>query len=672
MYVGVMQSAEQHTGSTLVAHPDQVTADWLGGVLGTRVEGFVIDTVGTGQVSDCYRITLRYGPGASGPASVIMKVPAADANSRQTGSGLGLYEAEFRFYRDMSPHLHDAPLALCHSAEMDTGTGDFHLLMADAAPAVPGNELDGATPEQARAAVAGLGRLHTLLAQNPDLVRGQWLDRMSNVLSPELVAQLYAMFLDRFGARLTADQRRVCDGLVDGFAHYMQLAAAQPQGLIHGDFRLDNLLFGDGRSAPALSIVDWQGAMRGAALNDLAYFLGCALTEQVRADHFDELLEVYLAARTDAGAPGADDVRESVRLLSFAGVTMAIAASVLVEQTDRGDEMFMLMLSRQCAFVIESDALALLTASPDARLRPAPTDERPHPATAEPWWGESWYADFVDEKAGIGGWFRLGVMPNENTTWVHGFLCGPDMPTVAVNQTLPAPLPDPWQITTPTIEFGHEIDVPLHRNRWTLRGTAQAYATPSDALHGTRGRAVPIDVDLVWRTSGRPYRYSIVPRYEIPCTASGTVRIGDTTHTIADVPAQRDHSWAPRDWWSMDWTWSALHLDDGTHVHAVQVRIPGFEAPPMGYVQSSGVPIAEVTAVVPTETFAGDGEITETRVAVEPGGLTLTLATAGHAPIALVDGAGRTTHFLRTWGPITTNDGRHGVGWVECNQVQQQ
>ena len=35
----------------------------------------------------------------------------------------------------------------------------------------------------------------------------------------------------------------------------------------------------------------------------------------------------------------------------------------------------------------------------------------------------------------------------------------------------------------------------------------------------------------------------------------------------------------------MDWVWSALHLDDGTHLHGVDLRIPG--APPIGvgYIQ---------------------------------------------------------------------------------------
>ena len=96
-------------------------------------------------------------------------------------------------------------------------------------------------------------------------------------------------------------------------------------------------------------------------------------------------------------------------------------------------------------------------------------------------------------------------------------------------------------------------------------------------------------MDLVWTTAGTPYQYRITPRYEIPCTVSGTVTVdGRDVRRCDAVAGQRDHSWGVRDWWSMDWVWSALHLDDGTHLHGVDIRIPG--APPIGigYLQHAG------------------------------------------------------------------------------------
>lgn len=52
-----------------------------------------------------------------------------------------------------------------------------------------------------------------------------------------------------------------------------------------------------------------------------------------------------------------------------------------------------------------------------------------------------------------------------------------------------------------------------------------------------------------------------------------------------------------RDWWSMDWIWSALHLDDGTHLHGVNIRIPGAPTFSIGYVQGADGNVTELQAV---------------------------------------------------------------------------
>ncbi|PRC62200.1 phosphotransferase, partial [Mycobacterium sp. ITM-2017-0098] len=73
------------------------------------------------------RVALRYADGDSGPASVVLKVAAADPSSRQTGLAMGLYEREVRFYTDIAPAL-DGPVAPCFHAAYDPDTGAFDLL----------------------------------------------------------------------------------------------------------------------------------------------------------------------------------------------------------------------------------------------------------------------------------------------------------------------------------------------------------------------------------------------------------------------------------------------------------------------------------------------------------------------------------------------------------------
>ena len=110
----------------------------------------------------------------------------------------------------------------------------------------------------------------------------------------------------------------------------------------------------------ALTVVDWQTVTWGPAGTDLAYFLGCALPAELRRAHYDELLGAYHQALGPDSPLTLDDVRAGVRGQSFFGVMMAIISSMLVVQTERGDEMFMTMLDRHCAHVLDTDALAVL------------------------------------------------------------------------------------------------------------------------------------------------------------------------------------------------------------------------------------------------------------------------------------------------------------------------
>ncbi|BBY83361.1 phosphotransferase [Mycolicibacterium pulveris] len=660
------------TQNALIERPADLTADWLTATIGAgTVTEFGTERIGTGQMSECYRVTLTYADGEAGPPSVVLKVAATDAASRQTGLSLGLYEREVRFYTDIAPRI-GGPVAPCYSAGFDAEAGAFHLLLGDAAPATVGDEIRGATVEQALVALAELGRVHAPLLGDTTAAQADWLNRETPI-NQALIGQLYAGFAERFADRITDVQREVCERLVASFDAYLAAEAdpQRPMGLIHGDYRLDNMLFGEPGADRALTVVDWQTVTWGPALTDVAYFLGCALPVQDRRDHYDALLRAYHEALGPDAPLTLDDVREGVRRQSFFGVVMAIVSSMLVERTERGDQMFMTMLDRHCLHVLDTDALAIL---PDPvglePLRPEPTDEGAHAPGAEDLWNESWYFDFVDPAQNIGGWIRLGLMPNENVAWVNGLLCGPDMPTIALVD-FHAPLPnDPAQTHCDAGDLTLEAVDPLRTYRVTLRGSAQAYDDPAALLRGESGRPTELTMDLVFDTDGVPYQYRITPRYEIPCTVSGSVTADGRSYQLDSVPGQRDHSWGVRDWWSMEWVWSALHLEDGTHLHGVDIRIPG--APPVGigYLQPAGQPLVELQTVTAREEFGDNGLPVQTTITLAPGDVAATVAVHGHAPVTLTSPDGRVSHFPRAWATVTTADGRTGVGWLEWNRNQ--
>src|ERR1700734_2780077 len=139
-----------HTDN-VVERPADLTAAWLTAAIGAGdVADFELERIGTGQMSECYRVRLSYADGTAGPArpeSVVLKVAASDPVSRQTGVALGLYEREVRFYGDIAPRL-GGPIAPCYHASFDANGGTFALLLGDAGPAEVGNEIEGTTVER--------------------------------------------------------------------------------------------------------------------------------------------------------------------------------------------------------------------------------------------------------------------------------------------------------------------------------------------------------------------------------------------------------------------------------------------------------------------------------------------------------------------------------------------
>src|SRR3954471_1115385 len=628
----------------LVRRPEDLDSAWLSTVLGAPVRDFALTRIGTGQMSESYRVALDWD---GEPASVVLKVAASDPTSRATGVGLGAYEREIRFYREIAPRLEGAALARCHSALFDAAEGWFTLLLGDAGPAVQGDQIRGCTPDEARLAIAELARLHAPLLGDPELAATPWLNQDSP-LNQALLAQLWTGFLERYQERLAPDHRALIERFlqsVDGWA----LDRRAPLGLVHGDYRLDNLLVRAEGSPLPFCVVAWQPVGWGPAMSDAAYFTGGSLTVDDRRAHEDELLRAYFDALGDQQALSWEACREGYRRGCFSGVLMAVAASMLVERTERGDEMFMTLLARHCQQALDLDAVGLLAepgAGRPAPLRPDAADEGRHPPGPEELWNESWYFDAASADGSLGAYVRLGLYPRLGVAWYTAYVVGPGRPAVAVvDFAAPLPAGTALGVDTGALRADHICEEPLQRFRVTLEARGEALADPADALRGEPGTPVPVAFDLVWETDGKPYAYRMTTRYEIPCRVRGTIRIGDEELTL-DAPGQRDHSWGPRDWWSMDWVWSAIHLDDGTRLHAVEIRLPDLPRMGVGYAQSGGA-LAELEAVTADEDAAADGLIRRASIALQPAGVELEIEPVAFGPLLLVAPDGRVSEFPR-------------------------
>ena len=131
--------------------------------------------------------------------------------------------------------------------------------------------------------------------------------------------------------------------------------------VIHGDYRLDNILFMTRANGLLVGVVDFQTAAVGCPLLDVAYFIGAGLVPDVRRSVEEGLVRDYLTELEAFSITlSMDEAWSKYRRFTFAGFVMAVVASMIVKQTDRGDEMFMAMANRHAEHVVDLDAFSAL------------------------------------------------------------------------------------------------------------------------------------------------------------------------------------------------------------------------------------------------------------------------------------------------------------------------
>jgi hypothetical protein len=341
----------------VVTDLDGLTPQWVGEALGCRVDSVSASQVGTGQIGTCYRLALT---GDDVPASVLVKLPAADQGSRDLLAGA--YRGELLFYTEIAPTV-AVRVPACHYAAMTPDSGDFTLVMEDLAPARQGDQIAGCTVDQARDAVVNLAGLHGPRWCDPTL---EDLDNLARqgpedvALLVELAPPTTELFIDGLGDLLSAEDRetlRACAEVVGPWS----LVRSERYTLVHGDYRLDNLMFRpDG--APGSVALDWQTLSLGLPARDLAYFVGTSLEPDVRRAHERDLVATYHAALTSHGVSGQglEECWDDYRFAMLQGPLVATFGCAFGTRSERGDRMFATMVARSCAAIRELGTLALV------------------------------------------------------------------------------------------------------------------------------------------------------------------------------------------------------------------------------------------------------------------------------------------------------------------------
>jgi hypothetical protein len=356
------------TPPELVAEPEAITPEWLTQALAYaghhgEVRHVETNVIGTGQVGRNVRLSLTFTNSSDAPASLVAKLPAADAVSRQTGIDQLNYLREVRFYSELAPTV-DIRTPRVLFTDIDESSHDFIILMEDLSPAEQGDQLAGCGPDSAHLALLELAKLHAPRWGDELLADHDWLmhrTEESAELGAAMFVQLFPGFVDRYREQLSPAHLAVAELLGENFSTWSAMRD-EPFAITHGDYRLDNMLFGLNGQPYPLTVVDWQTAGYGPPVADAAYFLGAGLLPEDRKLYEKPLMKHYYAALEDGGVEGYSWQRcwDDYRRFSFSGLVMAVVASMIVGQSERGDAMFMAMASRHAQQAIDLGAKEFL------------------------------------------------------------------------------------------------------------------------------------------------------------------------------------------------------------------------------------------------------------------------------------------------------------------------
>lgn len=349
-------------------HAADVCASWLNEVLhdqdvldpDSQVAETTLEPIGAGLVADSYKVEISYSGPDRGPDSLVVKLTSESEQSSAAGRTELNYTRGVGFYREIAPNL-PVRVPMCFHAEIDSNETEFVLLLEDLNPARCGNQLAGCTVSETELAVEQAARIHAPYWGSEELKGNPWLDISSSYWQRfvEMMPEWYAGFIQRYAGRLSETDIALGQKFVDGIADYYRALERMPYTVQHGDYRPDNVLFDARGGEVPLVVLDWQTVVYAPGVVDVAYFIGGALDRETRRANEDALLQRYHSELVDLGV---DDYPFERLLQDYACATfhnfiIGVAAAMLVERTERGDELFLSMVTNSLTHARDRDGV---------------------------------------------------------------------------------------------------------------------------------------------------------------------------------------------------------------------------------------------------------------------------------------------------------------------------
>lgn len=174
---------------------------------------------------------------------------------------------------------------------------------------------------------------------------------------------------------------------------------------------------------------------------------------------------------------------------------------------------------------------------------PAAADERPHRATFDPDWVESWLFDVVHHDGSYAMSIEFLLWPQHKRVAYLVSLVQPDHDLISlVEIEAPAPKPPSLEVRSSGLWTDIGIQTPLDHMTVDIEAFAVALDDPNDVFRGGYGIRTALGCELEWETAGEIEAGPSSKSYEIPCIVHGELLLDDKTIEI-DGWGWRSHRW---------------------------------------------------------------------------------------------------------------------------------
>ena len=269
----------------------EINAGWLGEQLGCHVERLEIEPLGVPQGFTSNTMRLKpQGCSDDLPSSLILKIDSEDPHSREIALKLNCFRREVCFYRTFAS-IFSSLVPRVYATGNGTSDEGRWLLMEDLSAMKVGNQVRGVTADASCLVLDAIAQVQARFWNAPSLHGYDWLPDHQFWFqgSTEILSSFHPNFLNDYELRVEPEALRAIEFVIYNSQAIDGKIAQRPSTLVHGDLRVENVLFGTCSKQRGVVIIDWGTPTRSLAAMDLAYFIGGSVPMPARRNRLRDL-----------------------------------------------------------------------------------------------------------------------------------------------------------------------------------------------------------------------------------------------------------------------------------------------------------------------------------------------------------------------------------------------